>query len=204
MAGLPHFKNSTAGPARYEPVYLNQFEVIITPPPAIKSKAGWASNLMLEHVKKVTSLPELSGNAGGAIVTQKYKFAERAYAAPKPQSTLHKFTIEFELNLNNTNDNYIYNAFRAWADLIYNPMTGQQGLKVDYAGGPTAQAASVQVTMFNRTGAIFREYVFSPVFLDSTKLTENTLDYTLDGQGSIASLSVPFIADRYVETRTGQ
>ena len=203
MAGLPHFKNSTAGPARYEPVYLNQFEVIITPPPAIKAKAGWASNLTLEHVKSVKSLPELAGNAGGQLVVQKYKFAERAYAAPKPSTTLHKFTIEFELNLNATNDNYIYNAFRAWADLIYNPMTGQQGLKVDYAG-TSADAASVQITMFNRTGAIFREFVFSPVFLDSTKFTETTLDYGAEGQTSIASLAVPFVADRYVETRVGQ
>ena len=203
MAGLPHFKNSTAGPARYEPVYLNQFEVIITPPPAIKSKAGWASNLTLELVKSVKSLPELAGNAGGQLVTQRYKFAERAYAAPRPQTTLHKFTIDFELNLNNTNDNYIYNAFRAWADLIYNPMTGQQGLKVDYAG-TTADAASVQVTMFNRTGAIFREFVFSPVFLDTTKFNETTLDYASDGANSIASLTVPFVVDRYVETRVGQ
>jgi len=203
MAGLPHFKNSTAGPARYEPVYLNQFEVIIIAPPAVSGKLGFTQNLTLEHVKTVGPLPELAGNAGGQLVVQKYKFAERAYAAPKPQSTLHKFIITFELNLNNTNDNYIYNAFRAWADLIYNPMTGQQGLKVDYAG-PTANAASVQVTMFNRTGAIFREYVFSPVFLDATKLTENTLDYGADGQTSIATLSVPFVADRYVETRVGQ
>ena len=127
MAGLPHFKNSTAGPARYEPVYLNQFEVIIIAPPAVSSKLGFTQNLTLEHVKKVGPLPELAGNAGSAPVTQKYKFAERAYAAAKPATTLHKFTIDFELNLNNTNDNYIYNAFRAWADLIYNPMTGQQG-----------------------------------------------------------------------------
>ena len=203
MAGLPHFKNSTAGPARYEPVYLNQFEVIIIAPPAVSGKLGFTQSLTLEHVKKVGPLPELAGNAGGQLVTQRYKFAERAYAAPRPQTTLHKFTIDFELNLNNTNDNYIYNAFRAWADLIYNPMTGQQGLKVDYAG-TTADAASVQVTMFNRTGAIFREFVFSPVFLDSTKFNETTLDYSQDGSAGIASLSVPFIADRYVETRVGQ
>ena len=203
MAGLPHFKNSTAGPARYEPVYLNQFEVIIVAPPAVSSKLGFTQNLTLEHVKKVGPLPELTGNAGGAIITQKYKFAERAFAAAKPASTLHKFTIEFELNLNNTNDNYIYNAFRAWADLIYNPMTGQQGLKVDYAG-TAADAASVQVTMFNRTGAIFREFVFSPVFLDQAKFNELILDYGADAQQSIASLTIPFVADRYVETRVGQ
>lgn len=200
MAGLPHFKNSTAGPGRFEPIYLNQFEVIVTPPPAVSQYIGFNNNLVLEHVKKVGPLPENAGNAGGTLITQRYKFSERAYAASRPQSTLAKFSIELELNLNDDNDNYIYNAFRAWANLIFDPMTGAQGLKKDYAG-TTANPAVVQVTQFNRTGLIFREFVFSPVFLDQAKLTELNLDYVSDG---IATLTVPFIADRYVETRIGQ
>lgn len=200
MAGLPHFKNSTAGPGRFEPIYLNQFEVIVTPPPAIANYIGFNNNLVLEHVKKVGPLPENAGNAGGPLVTQRYKFSERAYAASRPASTLAKFTIELELNLNDDNDNYIYNAFRAWANLIFDPMTGAQGLKKDYAG-TTANPAVVQVTQFNRAGLIFREFVFSPVFLDQTKLTELSLDYTSD---AVATLAIPFIADRYVETRIGQ
>ena len=195
MAGLPHFKNSTAGPARYEPVYLNQFEVIITPPPAIKAKAGWASNLTLEHVKTVGPLPELAGNSDGALVTQRYKFAERMYAAPKPKTTSFAFTIDFELNLNDNNENYIYNAFRAWANLIYDPMTGAQGLKKDYAD------ATVEIIQFNRAGSIFRQFRFSPVFLGQAKFTEQKPDYAKD---DIALLTVPFIADQYVETRIGQ
>ena len=35
MAGLPHFTNSLAGINNYEPVFLNQFQVLITPPPGI-------------------------------------------------------------------------------------------------------------------------------------------------------------------------
>jgi hypothetical protein len=200
MAGLPHFKNHTAGPGRYEPLYLNQFEVIITPPPAVANKIGFNNNLSLEHVKKIGPLPELSGNAGGPLQVQRYKFAERAYSAAKPATTLSKFTIEFELNLNDDNDNYIYNAFRAWANLIYDPMTGAQGLKRDYAG-TTANPAIIQVTHFNKAGLIFREFVFSPVFIDTTKFNELTLEYNQD---AIASLVVPFVADRYVETRIGQ
>jgi hypothetical protein len=69
MAGLPHFKNSTAGPGKYEPLYLNQFEVIITPPPAVAGKIGFGNNLMLEHVLKVSALPEFAGS-GTAVVTQ--------------------------------------------------------------------------------------------------------------------------------------
>jgi len=200
MAGLPHFKNHTAGPNRYEPIYLNQFEVIITPPPAVSAKIGFNNNLTLEHVNKVGPLPELAGNAGGPLQVQRYKFAERAYSAARPATTLHKFTIEFSLNLNEDNDNYIYNAFRAWADLIYNPMTGAQGLKRDYAG-TTANPAIVQITQFNKAGLIFREFVFNPVFLGQDKFNELQLDYSGE---AIATLTIQFVADRYVETRVGQ
>ena len=194
MAGLPHFKNSTAGPGKYEPIYLNQFEVIITPPPAVSGKIGFGNNLMLEHVLKVTSLPEYAGS-GSAVVIQNYKFSQRTYAPAKPAQTYHQFTIDFEVNLNNSNDMYIYNALRAWADLIYNPLTGRQGLKTDYAD------ASIQVTQFNRAGLIFRDFMFSPVFIGPNKMTETTLDYTSEG---IYKLTVQFTADSYTESRIGQ
>jgi len=194
MAGLPHFKNSTAGPGKYEPIYLNQFEVIITPPPAVSGKIGFGNNLMLEHVLKVTSLPEYSGS-GSAVVIQNYKFSQRTYAPAKPAQTYHQFTIDFEVNLNNSNDMYIYNALRAWADLIYNPLTGRQGLKTDYAD------ASIQVTQFNRAGLIFRDFMFSPVYIGPSKMTETALDYTSEG---IYKLTAQFTADSYTESRIGQ
>ena len=194
MAGLPHFKNSTAGPGKYEPIYLNQFEVIITPPPAVSGKIGFGNNLMLEHVLKVTSLPEYAGS-GSAVVIQNYKFSQRTYAPAKPAQTYHQFTIDFEVNLNNANDMYIYNALRAWADLIYNPLTGRQGLKTDYAD------ASIQVTQFNRAGLIFRDFMFSPVFIGPNKMTETVLDYTSEG---IYKLTAQFTADSYTESRIGQ
>lgn len=194
MAGLPHFKNSAAGPGKYEPLYLNQFEVIITPPPAIAGKIGFGNNLMLEHVLKVTNLPEFAGS-GAAVVTQNYKFSQRTYAPAKPQQTYHQFTIDFEVNLNNNNEMYIYNALRSWADLIYDPLTGRQGLKADYAD------ASIQVTQFNRAGVIYREFMFSPVFIGPNKLTETVLDYTGDG---IYKLTAQFTADSYTESRIGQ
>lgn len=194
MAGLPHFKNSAAGPGKFEPIYLNQFEVIITPPPAVSGKIGFGNNLMLEHVLKVTSLPEYAGS-GSAVVIQNYKFSQRTYAPARPAQTYHQFTIDFEVNLNNSNDMYIYNALRAWADLIYNPLTGRQGLKTEYAD------ASIQVTQFNRAGLIFRDFMFSPVFIGPNKMTETTLDYTSDG---IYKLTAQFTADSYTESRIGQ
>lgn len=194
MAGLPHFKNSAAGPGKYEPIYLNQFEVIITPPPAVSGKIGFGNNLMLEHVLTVSTLPEYAGSGSGVVI-QNYKFSQRTYAPARPTQTYHQFTIDFEVNLNNSNDMYIYNALRAWADLIYNPLTGRQGLKTDYAD------ASIQVTQFNRAGLIFRDFVFTPVFLGPQKMTETALDYTSEG---IYKLTVQFTADSYTESRIGQ
>ena len=52
MAGLPHFKNSTVGRNLFEPLYLNQFTVIITPPASINNNA--ITPLLVEHVKEIT------------------------------------------------------------------------------------------------------------------------------------------------------
>ena len=194
MAGLPHFRNSAAGPGKFEPIYLNQFEVIITPPPAVAGKIGFGNNLMLEHVLKVSNLPEYAGSGSGVVV-QNYKFSQRVYAPARPQQTYHQFTVDFEVNLNNSNDMYIYNALRAWADLIYDPLTGRQGLKADYAD------ATIQISQFNRAGLIFRDFTFSPVFIGPQKMTETALDYTSE---AIYKLTVQFTADTYTETRTGQ
>ena len=199
MAGLSHFKNSTAGPGRYEPLYLNQFEVIITPPPAVRGKIGFGGNLMLGHILNFKNLPEQAGS-GAAVVLQNYKFSQRTYAPAKPERTYHQFTIDFEVNLNENNDMYIYNAIRAWADLSYNPLTGQQGLKVDYAG-PSTDPASIHVIQFNRAATIFREFTFSPVFVGPAKITETVLDYKSE---DVYRMSVQFTADTYTESRVGQ
>lgn len=199
MAGLSHFKNSSAGLGRYEPIYLNQFEVVITPPPAIRGKIGFGGSLMLEHVLNFKNLPEYSGS-GSAVVVQNYKFSQRAYAPAKPEKTYHQFTIDFELNLNESNDNYIYNALRAWGDLVYDPLTGRQGLKVDYAG-PSNDSAQIYVRQFKRDTTIFREFTFAPVFFGPQKMNETVLDYTGD---KILQLTVQFTADMYKEVRVGQ
>jgi hypothetical protein len=192
MAGLPHWRNSTAATKKYEPLYLNQFEVIITPPPAVAQAIGYGDNLMLEHVKKIDGLPEQS--ATGKLVEQTYKFAKRMYAGAKPENTIATIKIDFEVNLNDDNDMYIYNALRAWGDLVYNPLTGAQGLKRDYAD------AIISVNIFNRVGDIYRQFDFTPVFLGPDKLTEMKLDYASE---EIFRLQATFTADTYTETRIG-
>jgi hypothetical protein len=186
MAGLPHWNNSQAATNYYEPVFQNQFEVLITPPASITDNV----DIMVEQVLSISGLPEFL--TPGTTV-QKYKFAKRAYAAAVPNETLTKLTVDFEVNLNDENNMYVYNTLRGWGDLIYDPLTGRQGLKKDYTG-------EIAVAIYNKAGDIFREYKFKPAFLEQP-LTDIKLDYNKD---EIFKLQAKFVCDSYTESRVGQ
>ena len=110
MAGLPHFSNSQASINKYEPVYLNQFEAMITCPNGVGG-----GNLLVEHVTKLSGL-SVDKNPG--VATQKYKFAKRNYAGAKPSETTMNISISFTVNLNDANSMYIFKTLRQWSDLI--------------------------------------------------------------------------------------
>lgn len=182
MAGLPHYKNSKAAMNNLEPVYLNLFEVTLTPPTGIDPGVGSnGQNLLLEQVKKISGL-ELDKNPG--TVEQFYKYAKRRYAGAKPETTTLDFTVDFEVNLSDVNSMYTFKTLRQWSDLIYNPLTGGTGLKKDYIG-------SGVVTMFNRTGNIHRRVRF-PVIWPISPITPMELDYQ---STDIFIISVTFAAD---------
>jgi hypothetical protein len=188
MAGLPHWTNSTAATNYYEPIYKNQFEVILTPPAVI---TGTNVALLVEHVTEISGLPEINSN--GTLVEQKYKFATRSYAGGIPDTTVADLTIKFTVNLNEENDAYIYNILRAWNDIVYNPLTGSQGLKRDYVG-------SMSVHVSNKTGEIFREWSF-PSIIPNDKLTALDLNYTENG---VYDVAMKYRSDWWTETRVGQ
>jgi hypothetical protein len=97
MAGLPYWDNSRAATNYYEPIYLNQFEVLITPPSTITLNV----DLLVEHVISINGLPEL---APVGTVEQSYKFAKRSYAAAAPTTTIADLEIKFTVNLNEDNN----------------------------------------------------------------------------------------------------
>jgi hypothetical protein len=152
MAGLSHYQNSLSGINKFEPVYLNQFEVTILPPGAV---AG--GEILLQHVTKVSGL-SLDKNPG--VVSQKYKFAKRNYAGPKPDNTFMDLKLSFTVNLNDDNSMYVFKTLRQWGDLIYNPLTGAMGLKKDYTG-------TIVVSIFNKQGDVFRRITCRDCYLTS-------------------------------------
>jgi len=162
MAGLPHYRNSKASMNKFEPVYLSQFEIQITPPPAV---ADWT--LVMENVKKVAGVQT---NALPGVVEQKYKSAKRSYAGGMVDATTNDVSLDFEVNLNDSNSMYVYKALRKWCDLIYDPLTGRMGLKKDYTGGPMI------INYFNKNGDIFRQVKY-PVCFPTSQLPEIAVDF---------------------------
>jgi len=170
MAGLPHFTASKAAVQLYEPVYLNQFEVIIQPPVGVALEQGNGGRTLL--VENVLSVSGLSVDKNPGIAEQRYKFARRRYAAGAVDDTGVKVRIEFETNLNDNNSNYVFKALRQWSDLIYNPLTGATGIKSTYAGG-----TYILISIFNKQGDVFRRIKLVNCFpVDQIKSLD--LDYT--------------------------
>jgi len=163
MAGLPHYRNSKASMNKFEPVYNAQFEVTLQPPPAV---ADWS--LVMEQVLKVGGVEV---NKLPAVVEQKYKSAKRSFAGGMVDDTTVDVTLDFEVNLNDSNSMYVYKSLRRWCDLIYDPLTGKMGLKREYTGGPMI------INYFNKNGDIFRRLTF-PVCFPTTPITAIESDYS--------------------------
>ena len=150
---LPHYsQDQTSKKGRnFEPVQQSLFEVTILPPAGVI-----ASNLLLQQVKSISGI-----NINKEIGTQEqqFKFVTRSFAS-QPDSTAMDVAINFSLNLNEANQAYTYKTLKDWYKLIYNPATGEMGLKKDYVG-------TIIVTQFNRAGDIFRTVTLEDCFISS-------------------------------------
>ena len=160
MAGLPHFNSSTASTSLYEPVQGSLFEVTILP---VNIDAG----LIMEHVTGISGLGGV--NPSVDAVGQKYKFADRSYAS-MPTATMIDVTINFTLNLNDSNQVYVYKTLRDWYKLVYDPETGEMGLKKDYVG-------TVIIVQYNRAGDIFRKLTLLDCFPTGSPAPFDALSY---------------------------
>lgn len=179
---LPHYSQDQTSKKgmQYEPVQTNLFEVTILPPAGVSG-----SSLLLQHVNKINGLDlykEISP------VDQKFKFAKRSFAG-MPDDTTLEVEIEFSLNLNDSNQAYLYKTLREWYNKIYNPQTGAMGLKKDYTG-------TLVVVQFNRAGDIYRTITLEDAFIMSGLPFTNELAY--DGADP-ATLAVKFKVNTFKE-----
>lgn len=187
---LSHYRNSQAAVNKWEVVNPSLFEVTILPPESV-AKDDKTTSLMLEHVRSIGGLDGLNPSVGTAV--QKFKQAERHYAGG-PESTHLDLNIVFSLNLNDANENYIYTTIRKWRDLIFNPATGAQDVKKNYAG-------SMVIVEYNRDGSIWRKIVCSDVFPTGQPTGIGEKNY--DNVNEASELSCTFICDVWDEKTVG-
>ena len=150
MSGYGHYKNSKASMNNWSPAYTAQFEISFTPPAGI---SDW--DITLENVKKIGGIDT---NFLPEPVEQKYKGAIRSFVGGGVPEQKTDITIDFELNLDDSNSLYVYKALRKWSDLAYDPLTGKFGMKKDYIGGPLI------ISFFNKEGDIYRQVTYPVVF----------------------------------------
>jgi hypothetical protein len=166
MAQLPHYRNSTAAMNKYEPVYLNLFEITIQPPLGLPL---WNTSLLMEQVIKVSGLDVDKVPPAGILQT--FKGWTRSYANAKLDQTFVDISVDFEVNVDNNTSMYMYKGLQNWCTSIFDPLTGAMSLKSDYAGGPMV------ITVYNRVGDIFRQYTFDTVW-PTTNINALELDYS--------------------------
>jgi len=162
---LPHYREDQTSKKNrhFEPLQANLFEVTILPPDGVQG-----ADMLLQHVKSVSGLDGMYPAV--AAQEQKYKFATRSYAGQADQTALD-VTIAFTLNLNDSNQAYVYKTLRQWYNLQYDPQTGEMGLKKDYTG-------TLVIQQFNRTGDVYRKITLEDCFIVSGLPLTGTLDYS--------------------------
>ncbi len=169
--GLPHFRTSRVSRELYEPVYLNLFTVEIQLPSKLSYSTN-ETNLLLEGVTRVGGLD--TNKNPGVSELQHYKYSDRSFAASGTQQTFIDLQLDFEINVRGSAqgspDMYTLKMLRAWNDLIWDPLTGRQGLKVDYV------APTMTITMHDKINQPFWQWICYNVF-PTTNLTIPDLNY---------------------------
>lgn len=119
-----HVQNSEAGREKFEPILNSLFKVTFIAPPLVL-----AEPLLTEHVISCTGWKD----PGPEAIQQQHYSAIRNFASTDVDNT-QTIEITFSLNLNKLNQNYVLKAIKAWRKAVFNPLTGEFGLKADYAG----------------------------------------------------------------------
>ena len=176
LMGLPHFKTSRVSMEMYEPVYLNLFTVEFQLPKGLTGTGGISDddkNLLLEGVQNVKGLD--TNKVPDVAQLQHYKFADRSFAGSGTQATYIDVSMDFEINVRGSAagapDMYTLKILRRWNDLIWDPLTGRQGLKVNYV------APTVTVTMHDKANQPFWQWTLYNVF-PTKNLPVPELDYS--------------------------
>ena len=192
---VPHYNGGTLAPQQkgilthqglFEPIHPNLFEISFIFPPIVQ-QLGHDAYLMLENATSI-DLDKLTPEMG--ISTQRFKYSTRAFMNT-PESTHTEFGIKFNVNIGKAGDVFVYNALRAWYDLVWNSQNGTLNYKSDICG-------SIIVNMHDRKGYVIRRVTFHNVQIKGIN-GYAALDFSQSG--IIESIDANFVADYWVEDR---
>lgn len=178
---LSHIKNSQSGRKAWEAHVDSLFKVTFIPPTGVTN-----SEILTEQVRSCTGWKQ----PGPGNVQQKFMQASRNYASTEVDNT-QEITMSFELNLNDTFQNFVYNTMSEWRSKVFNPLTGERGLKKDYIG-------TIIVESFAADGTIYWTRTLYNVWPkdDQSGIGQNDYD-----SADPVKLEQVFIADWYEEVK---
>lgn len=176
---LSHVKNSTAGRKNWEAVVDSLFRVTFIPPTGVVN-----SEILTEQVRNVQGWKV----PGPDTVQQSFMQAKRNHASTEVDNT-QEITMDFELNLNDAFQNYVYQTLMAWRKKVFNPLTGERGLKKDFVG-------TIIVEHFAADGTIYWVRTLKNVFPKGDLTSVGQSDY--DSPDPV-KLNETFAADWYEE-----
>lgn len=172
----PSLRNTTAGHDYFDPIHSSIFEVNFMDTSWGKSlsynetiNGKGILRILGEQVTDVQGLDSLIKVAD--VGAQKFLGTTNSYSNPMVDDTSAEITINFNLNLTNSNDAYVYEFFRSWYKRIYDVNTGIRALMKDYV------CQNMKIAEANRDGSIWREFIFGKVILKSVSGLDG-LDYT--------------------------
>ena len=178
---LSHVQNSEAGKNNYEAHVDSLFKVTFIPPVGILK-----SELLTEQCTKCTGwkLPSPEHT------TQSFMQAKRLQAGTEVNN-IQEIDTSFELNLNDALQNYVYDTIQNWKMKIFNPFTGERGLKKDYLG-------KIVIESFAADGSIYWTRTLHNVapFGDLDSIGQN--DYAT---GEPTILEVKWVAEYFTEKK---
>lgn len=178
---LSHVRNSTAGRKAWEIHSDSLFKVTFIPPAGVTN-----FEILSEQVISVTGWKV----PGPENVQQSFMQARRNSASTDVDQT-QDITMTFELNLNDQYQNYVYNTIMDWRNKVYNPLTGERGLRKDYIG-------TVIVESFAADGTIYWTRKLKNTWPKGELTTIGQNDYS---SADPVKLEQSFIADYYEEEK---
>ena len=159
MIPKPHLKNVQAGRNLWDPMHQSIFEVIFdgVAKMGLVGKEDDVLSILPEQVTTVQGLDSLIKVVG--VGEQKFMGVTNSYANPVYDTTAADITIEFNLNLKNNNDAYVYRVFSEWSKRLYDIQSGTRHLMYEYT------CPYVKINEANRDGSIWRTIVLYKVIL---------------------------------------